>query len=99
MQLFEPHIHQVNPTERAIQNFKNHLISVLIIGDDAFYTVLWSYLLSQDQDSLNLLRKSRSHPQLLACQILEGVHDFKRHSWDPPATWATIFNPPGIQSL
>ena len=64
MQLVKPHNHRVNATEREIQNFKNNFIAGLSIGDEKFPTILWSYLISQAQDFLSLLRKSQVHPQL-----------------------------------
>ena len=46
IQLVDPYNHQVNAAERAIHNFKNNYIAILIIGDKKFPTVLWSYLIS-----------------------------------------------------
>ncbi len=88
------HNHRVNATERAIQIFKNHFIAGLSIGDERFPTILWSKLIKQAQHSLNLLRTSRVHPKISAYHALEGTHDFNRHPFAPPATRATIFNPP-----
>ena len=98
MQLVEPHNHLVHVDERAIQTFKNNFISGLSIGDENFPTIIWSYLISQAQDSLNILRTSRFHPQLLSYQVLEGKHDFNRQPWSPPSTRENIFNPPEIWS-
>ena len=98
MQLFETHNHQVNAAERSIQIFKNNLIAGLSIGDEKFPNILCSYPISQAQDSLNLIRTSRAHPQLLAYQVLEGTHDFNRHPWAPPVKRAIVFNSPEIIS-
>ena len=76
MQSVKPHNHGVNAAERAIQTFKNHFISGLSIGDKKFPTIILWYLIGQDQDSLNILRKSRVHPELSAYHLLEGTHDF-----------------------
>ena len=62
MQLVETHNHQVNAAERVTKKFKNHFIAGLSIGDKNFPTTLWSYLIIQAKDSLNLLRASRFHP-------------------------------------
>ena len=94
MQAVEPNNHRVNAAERAIQTFKNHFIAGLSIGDKDFPTILWCKLIKQAQDSLNILRTSRVHPKVSAFHVLEGTHDFNRHPWAPPATRATIFNPP-----
>lgn len=97
-QLVEPHNHRVNAAERAIQTFKNHFISGLCTCDKDFPLQLWSRLVKQAQDSLNLLRTSRCHPKISAFDALEGTHDFNRVPFAPPGTRATIFNPPEIRS-
>ena len=55
LQLVEPHNHRVNAAERAIQTFKNHFIAGLSTCDAAFLTALWSRLVRQGQDTLNML--------------------------------------------
>jgi hypothetical protein len=94
IQLVEPHNHRVNAAERAIQTFKNHMIAGLSTCDSQFPSLLWDRLVPQAQDSLNMLRTSRVHPQLSAYHVLEGTHDYNRVPWAPPGTRATIFNPP-----
>ena len=74
LQLVEPHNHQDNSSERAIQIYKNNFISGLCIRDPKFPTVFWSYLVRQVQYSLNMLRTSRVYPKLSAYHILEGIH-------------------------
>ena len=98
MQLVEPHNHRVNAAERAIQSFKNHFIAGLSIGDKNFPNILWSYLTSQAQYSLNFLRTLLVHPKLSAYHVLEGTHGLNRHPWAPPTTRSNIFNPPKLQS-
>ena len=56
LQILEPHNHQSNASERAIQTFKNNFISGLCIGDLKFPTFLWSNIVRQSQDLLNMLR-------------------------------------------
>ena len=93
MQAVEPNNHRVNAAEHAIQTFKNHFVAGLSIGDKDFPTISWCKLIQQAQDS-HLLRTSRVHPKVSAFHILEGVNNFNRNPWAPPATRATIFNPP-----
>ena len=93
MQSVELHNHQVNAADREIHTSENYFIAGLSIGDEKFPTILRSYLISQAQDSLNILRTSRLHPQLLAYQVLEGTHDFNRQPWALPTTRETFFNP------
>ena len=63
-QLVPPSDHRANNSERAIQTFKNHFIAGLCIVDKDFHLQLWVRLLQQATISLNLLRQSRTFPQL-----------------------------------
>ena len=83
-QFVPPNEHRVNAAERAIQTFKNHLISGLCSTDRHFPSQLWDKLLPQAQDSLNMLRTLRTDPSKSAYEVLEGPHDFNRHPWAPP---------------
>jgi hypothetical protein len=53
--LVEPHNHQVNVAERAIQTFKDHFISALATADSEFPLQLWDKLTSQVKTTLNLM--------------------------------------------
>ena len=83
-QLFEAHNHRVNAEKRGIKTFNNHIIAGLSTCDEIFPSVLWCKLIEQAQDTLNMLWTSCTHPQLSACPILEGPHDFNRVPFDPP---------------
>lgn len=67
-------------------------------GDSEFPLNLWSRLIQQAQDTLNMLRMSQTHPKLSAYHVLEGVHDFNRVPFAPPGCRATIFNTPEVRS-
>jgi len=92
-QFVEPHNHRVNASERAIQTWKNHFISGLCTTDSEFPTQLWDQLLSQAQDTLNLLRASRIDPSKSAYAVLEGEYKFERYLIAPPGTKAVINEP------
>ena len=62
LQLVEPHNHQVNAAERAIQTFKNRFIGALRTTDRKFPIQLWDKLAPQVQDRINLLRRSCISP-------------------------------------
>ena len=98
LQLVEPNNHNANTTERGIQTFNNHFISRLCIGDRDFLTILWSRLVNQAVRSMNMLRTLNMHPKLSADHVLEGVHDFNKNLWVPPATRAKILNPPNMRA-
>ena len=55
IQFVEPHQHKVIAAKRAIQTYKNHLVSGLCTVDPLFPLQLWNELLPQSQDTLNLL--------------------------------------------
>jgi hypothetical protein len=97
IQLVKYHNHRVNTAEQVVQTFKNQFISGLSTCHKDFPLSLWSKLIGQCQDSLNLLQTLRQNPKLLARMILEGVHDFNKVPWVPPGTRATIFNPPEVR--
>jgi hypothetical protein len=84
--LAPPHIHRRNNAERAIQTFKNHLISGLCSVDSNFPLKLWDKLLPQATITLNLLRKSIIKPRISAYAQLNGRFDFNRVPLAPPGT-------------
>jgi hypothetical protein len=75
LQLVEPQNHCVNTKERSIQMFKNWFIGALGTTDVNFPIQLWDKLTPQVQDSINLLRCSRIHPDRSAYKTLEGPYD------------------------
>ena len=83
--LVEPQNHCANASKCAIQNFKKYFISGSCIGNKAFPTILWSYLVNQAQDSLNMMWTSRIYPKLSAYNVLEGTHNFNRDPCAPPS--------------
>ena len=54
-QLVPPNLHRTTSAERAIQNFKDHLIAGISSWDPGFPLHLWDRLLSQATLTLNLL--------------------------------------------
>ena len=55
-QLVPPHLHQTNATERAIQAYKDHLVTRLSSCDLSFPLHLWDRLLQQAMLTFNLLQ-------------------------------------------
>ena len=55
-----------NLAERAIQAYKNHLMSRTSTDDIYFPMALWYILIPQVKITINLLRNSRKNPNLLA---------------------------------
>ena len=75
-QYVPPHNHRRNRAERAIQTFKAHFISVLCGVAEEFPIALWCHLLPQVEMTLNMLRPSRTTPNVSAYAHLHGQHDY-----------------------
>ena len=71
-QFFEPSNHQVNATERAIQTWKNHIISGMCSADKEWPLQLWDQLTEQVIITLNLCRTSRKDQALSAYHSFHG---------------------------
>ena len=85
-QFVEPHNHRVNAEERAIQLFKNHMISRLCCIDSEWPLQLWDKLTEQGLITLNLCRTSRKHPDKSAFHSYHGhCYNWKKHPMAPPA--------------
>ena len=78
-QIASPGDHRLLPVERAIQTFKNHFILILYGADRIFPANQWDRLLPQTVMTLNMVRRSRINPRLLAYQQIWGNYDFNRH--------------------
>ena len=97
LQLVEPHNHRVNAAERAIQTFKDAFIATLATTDSEFPLQLWDRLAPQVQDTLNLLRASRTHPDISAYEALNGPYDWGRYPLAPPGCKAVIYESPATR--
>jgi hypothetical protein len=73
--LVPPHYHRRNASERDIKTFKEHCVAGLASVDPDFPLHLWERLLPQAEMTLNLLCKSRQHPQLSAAAHYHGMVD------------------------
>ena len=88
----------MNTAERATQTFKNNSIAGLATVDINFPMQLWDDLLEQGQDSLNLLRASRTNTKLSAYAMLEGEFNYNKTPIAPPGTKALIYQDPSIHT-
>jgi len=93
-QLVPPHVHRRNAAERAVRTFKNHFLSVLATCDKSFPIHEWDRLLPQTLLTLNLLRSSRSNPNLSSYAYLYGNFDFNKTPLAPAGTKAVIHTKP-----
>ena len=96
-QLVPPHNHRVNIAERGIQTFKAHLISTLCGCDEKFPIHLWCRLLPQVEMTLNMLRPSRTTPNVSSYAHLYGQHDYNAHPLVPVGVQAEIHVMPDVR--
>ena len=93
-QLASPHDHRLNPAERHVQTFKNHLVAILNGCDDRFPKYLWCRLIPQSVLTLNMLRSSRINPRLSAHDQLFGTFNYDRTPLAPLGTHCIIHERP-----
>ena len=77
-QLAAPGDHRQNPAERAIQDYKNHFISVLAGVDPTFPRNRWDQLLGHVETTINLSRPSKINPKVSAYTIINGQFDYNK---------------------
>ena len=65
-QLVPPDLHHTNAAERAIQTYKDHLISSLSSCDPNLPSHIWDRLIPHATLTLNLIHPSRLNPRLSA---------------------------------
>ena len=86
-----PHSHRVNAAEPAVKTAKYHLIAALATLDWGCPVQLWSKMLKQVQDTLNMFRTSRNNTAKTAYQELEGNFDWNATPMAPLGTKGSVF--------
>ena len=95
-QFVEPHNHRVNAAERAIQTWKNHMISGLCCTDSDWPLQLWDNVTEQASITLNLCRTSRKDPTKSAWHSFHSErYDWNKHPMAPPGTRAVVYEAVG----
>ena len=90
----EAHNHRANAAEPAVKTAKYHLISHLATLDPNCPIQLWSKMLPQIEDTLNMLRTSRRDNKITAYEELHGPFDWNRTPLAPLGTKGMVFVPP-----
>ena len=75
-QLVPPNVHQINIVERAIRNFKAHLLSVLAVLYPTFPKFMWDNLLVQTELIHNLLCQATLNPSMSSWEYFNGAFDY-----------------------
>jgi len=99
LMLVEPHNHRVNAAERAIQTFKDHFISALMMTDSEFPLQLWDKLTSQVETTLDLMRASHINPNISAYEAIWGPYDWIRFPSHPQDARPSSTNLPPQEDL
>ena len=93
-QLVPPHVHRRNAAERAINTWKDHLISSLCTTDPSFPMHLWDCLLPQCDMTLNMMQTSRINLSLSAYHQLHGQYNYDATTMIPPGTKVVMHEKP-----
>ena len=94
-----PHAHRVNAAEPAVKTAKYHLIAALATLDWGCPIQLWSKMLKQVQDTLNMFRTSRNDTSKTAYQELEGEFDWNATPMAPLGTKGRVYIHPGNHNM
>ena len=98
-QYVPPNDHRANRAERAIQSFKNHMISSLSTVSALFPMKKWPLLIEQVLLTLNHLRPWSANPSISAYEGLHKVKfDFNKYQLRPVGTYAKVFVDPNERS-
>jgi hypothetical protein len=81
--LVSPDDHWRNLAKKAIQTFKDHMISMLSGCSPTMPMHLWYQLFPQIECQLLLLCQSESYPNILAYAHVYGHHNYNCHSFVP----------------
>ena len=90
----EAHNHRLNAAEPAAKTEKYHIIAHIATLDPQCTIQLWSKMLPQMQDTLNMLRTSWNNNNLTAYEELNGKFDWNRTPIAPLGTRGMLFITP-----
>ena len=85
-QLVPPNNHRRNIAEKAIQNWKDHFVSVLSVTAATFLRHLWFQVIPQVERQLLLLRQSNMFPKISAYSHVYRAHDYNAAPF-VPSVW------------
>jgi hypothetical protein len=95
LQKVPPNNHRANRAERAIQTYKNHMLSTLSTADKEFPLHLWDLILQQVNITVNLLRPFAANTDISAYEGIHGqTYDFVAHPMAPVGTKVLIHESP-----
>jgi hypothetical protein len=93
-ELVPPDDHCQNLAKKAIQTFKDHMISILSGCSPTMPMHLWCQLLPQIERQLLLLCHLKTNPNILAYTYVYGHHDYNCHPFVPIGMEALVKDQP-----
>ena len=87
-------MHKQNSSERAIRTCKNHYIAVFSANNPDFPISEWYHQVLQCIITLNIIRKFRVNPDLLACAYLCDPYNFNKSPLETPGTRVVFHDKP-----
>jgi hypothetical protein len=91
IQQFKAHHHSANAAEPAAKSIKYHIFSCIVIMDASCPIQLWSEMIPQMQDTLNMLRTSRNNNKLTAYEKIKGAFDWNRVPMAPLGNKCVVY--------
>jgi hypothetical protein len=85
-ELVSPNNHRCNLAKKALQTFKDHMVSVLSGCSPTMPMHLWCQLLPQIECQLLLLCQSKANPNILAHAHGYSHHNYNCHPFVPIGT-------------
>jgi hypothetical protein len=92
--LVPPNNHCCNLAKKAIQMFKDHMVSVLSGCSPTMPMHLWCQLIPQIKRQLLLLCRSKANPNILAYAHVHGHQDYNCHPFVPIGMEALVTTNP-----
>ena len=87
-------MHRRKWAERSIQTYKAHLIAGLVGINPKLPLHLWCRLITQCEQTLNMMRSTHINPNISSDAYLQGIHDFNRFPLTPPGILTVIHKSP-----
>ena len=94
----EAHHHNTNAAEPAVKTAKYHIISYITTMDASCPIQLWSKMIPQMQDMLNMLRMSRNNSKLTAYEGIKGSFDWIQTLMAPLCNKGVVYITPDARN-
>ena len=97
-QYVKAHNHNTNAAEPAVKTARYHIISHIATMDVSCPIQLWSEMIPQIQDTLNMLRTSRNDNNLTAYEEIKGSFDWNQTPMTPLGNKGVVYITPDARN-